>query len=450
MKEHLINFKKYIVQNKLVQKNDAILIAVSGGIDSISMLNLFLKIKDEFNLKLGVIHINHTLRGDESDLDELFVKNIAEKNNLTFFTQKFDTKNYSVQNKIGIQEAARKLRYKYFNEVLKNSKFRKIATAHNFNDNAETIFLNLIRGTGINGLCGIPIKRKNIIRPILFLKRKDIFNYAKNNNIVWREDKSNASNKYKRNLIRNKIFPQIEKQFDISTALNNISVKAIELQSYFKNKIGKIYSEIVSTEKNLIVIDLKKINSTEKILHDFLFYELLKKMNVNPTSEKINKIEMAISSQAGRKYEIGDGFIAQKNNQKLLIYKDENKYEEIVEISEFGKFNFGDYQIEIKKVNSANFKKSKNIEFVDSEKIKFPLKIRNWQINDYFCPIGLNGKKKLSDFFIDNKLSSIEKEKIPILFSDEKIIWVVGLRIDERFKISPNTKKILKLTVKKI
>lgn len=445
----LDKFKDFIRLNSLLQNNDSILIAVSGGIDSMVLLNLFLQIQSEFNLKLGIVHINHSLRNNESDMDARFVKSIAKNKNLFCFIEKTKTKIIAKNNKGNLQEVAREIRYDVFLRTAKENNFNKIATAHNKNDNAETVFMNLTRGTGIFGLQGIPIRRENIIRPLMFASRSEIFQFAKINKIKWREDSSNKSLKYTRNIIRNKIFPFLEKQLNqnIIDSFNNISINSRSVVNYFNSISEELNSKIIKTENDSKILNIEELLKTDSFIRDLIFHEVLTELKIEPTFLKIKSFIDAINLQVGKSIELSGNYNLYRERNNLVVLKNTISSKFYFKIA-----NEGLHQnLEIIKVKKSKFEilRDRNIEYINADKIKFPLTFRNWKQSDYFYPLGLGGKKKLSDYFIEQKIERREKTKIPILLYQNKIIWVVGLRLDDRFKITTETKNIYKLVYRK-
>ncbi len=438
MKEQLNNF---IVNNNLFSKKDCIAVAVSGGIDSTVLLNLLYTL----SYNCIVLHCNFQLRNEESNNDEKFVKEISLKYNYEFITKKFDTKQYADDNGISIQMAARELRYNFFEETRQKYNCKLIVTAHHADDNIETFFINLLRGSGLKGISGIPIKYGKIVRPMLFATREEIYNYAKANNIEWREDSSNKSVKYMRNKIRHNIIPMLEdiKPGSKKTILRNIEHfknTEILLKELLSDKIEKI----VVQNNNEIFININELttsNSGKTIL-----YEIISQYGFNP--KQINKIWETINSFSGKMF-YSKNYCLNKDREQIIISpikKDNHKFKYYIDneqdwISE-------PFEMSIKKTNwnsNQEILKNKNIAILDADIIEFPLVIRRWNHGDYFQPFGMKGFKKLSDFFIDEKISIIEKEKIWIIESSNKICWIINQRIDDRFRITNNTKNVITL-----
>ncbi|HNW69778.1 MAG TPA: tRNA lysidine(34) synthetase TilS [Bacteroidales bacterium] len=437
----LARFLEHIKKNSLCGKSAKILLAVSGGADSVVMAELF----HRAGYKFGIIHCNFRLRGKESDADEAFVRDLAiKKYQVPFFVTHFDTKKFAEQNKLSIQEAARELRYAYFEEIRIKEHFSSIATAHHADDRIETFFINLLRGSGISGLAGIPVKQKNIIRPLLFAFRSEIEAFAAINKLKYRTDSSNKDSKYLRNKIRNKLLPVMEQIYPnyrnaVNTSITNLRNTEVIYRAYLE-KIS-----LVKTNKNgLITISIKELKKLEPASH-YLFEfisafgfnkyvcedicnsldEVSGKIFLSPSHRLVKDrenliIEQLATEAPGRIFFLNDGVKQISHPIKL--------------------------KLAVKKSSGIKaFSEDKNMALLDKDRLVFPLTLRKWQKGDYFYPLGMKGKKKLSDFFTDHKFSVIDKENTWLLCSEDKIVWVIGWRIDERFKISAKTQNMLQV-----
>ena len=435
-------FNNYINNNKLTNKDERILIGLSGGRDSVFMTTMF----QLSGYNIAIAHCNFNLRGKEANNEQKFVESYAKQNSLEFYTINFNTKEYAAKKGISIQMAARDLRYNWFEKIRIENNFDKIAIAHNKNDSVETFLINLTRGTGIKGLTGIKAINGNIIRPILFAKRTEITNYLKQKNISWKDDSSNDSDKYTRNNIRHNIIPEFEemnKDF-ISTMFNNIE-KLDSVYKIYNKEIDYKRKKILirQTDKILINIEiLKKLSPLNTYL-----YEFIKEFNFSP--EQVKDIIEIIDSIPGKQV-ISQSHRIIKDRNYLIISetnKNINKPEFIIKTGtieikvplhlHFDMFNNSNYTIP----------KTNNIASLDYDKVNFPLKLRKWVKGDKFKPFGMNNFKKLSDFFTDNKFSVIDKENTWILTdNDNNIIWIVNNRTDNRYRISDKTTKILQIS----
>jgi tRNA(Ile)-lysidine synthase len=438
-------FKKYIEENNLFGLSDRVLLAVSGGIDSMVMSHLFLAI----GANTGIAHCNFNLRGPESDEDEAFVRQFALINKIPFFSESFDTIGFASEKGISIQMAARELRYKWFEEIRLRNNFYCISVAHNLNDNVETFLINLTRGSGIAGLTGMKPKHKNLIRPLLFASRKSIIEYCNIYKIDFREDRSNAEIKYTRNKIRHVIIPRFK---EINPSFETTIVETAERL----NEINEIISGHISGIRDKVsIISINSISFKINILQTLspkltLLYELFRPYGVakGQLDDLVNLINGKTGSQLNT-----PGYRLIKNRKELVVSKtevDSKDHFEISEIEDFIKFP-GYISAEIQKIEKGfNIPHSSDIACLDVDKISFPMIIRKWKYGDSFYPLGMKQKKKLSDHFIDNKYSVIEKEHCWILESEGKIVWIINDRIDNRFRITSGTKRALIIKVRSL
>jgi len=432
-------FLRYISEKKLCTVKDKILLTVSGGIDSMVMLHLFHK--NGFNI--AVAHVNFQLRGSESDGDEQLVKKICAQFSIPFFSKQVDTRSYALQHSLSTQMAARELRYAWFNELTHQHHFDFVATAHHVNDSIETVLLNFVRGSGMEGYDGIAVKNKNIIRPLLFAMRNEIEIYAQQNKIEWREDSSNASDDYSRNFIRHNVVPLLK---EINPSLENSFQDAVEkiLGASELGNLGlRTWEEKFKTEKeNVIFFSKKGFENFENTAG--LLWNLVKQYGFN--IDQCKNIINALSGQSGKRFSSTD-FELIVDREHLIISKHENELSEVLIEKNQLEAHLGKSILKITSLDKVELSDNNSIALLDADKIQFPLKWRKWKSGDYFFPLGMNHKKKLSDFFIDQKISVAEKETITVLESANEIVWVVGYRIDERFKILGTTKRVIQFSL---
>ncbi|MFO7843267.1 MAG: tRNA lysidine(34) synthetase TilS [Bacteroidales bacterium] len=434
------DFKKYIAINNLCLKDDKLLLGVSGGIDSIVMMHLFRM--SGYNIALA--HCNFQLRDEESDNDEAFVTHLAENYQLPIHTIRFNTPEIAEKEGISIQMAARDLRYEWFEELRQQHHYDYIAIAHNKNDLAETFLVNLVRGTGIKGLTGIKEKAGTIIRPLLFASRKMIDDYCRTNNFEYREDSSNQTTKYSRNLIRHEIIPAFESinPSFIDTMTQNINTLKNTEKIYY-HTIQKTLTEIADEQDKKIYFAIDKIKKLEPV--ETYLFEFL-----NPYGFSVSQINDIIASLDGIS---GKQFFSPTH--RLIKDRDNLIMEEISLVQSkpfFIEETTGQIEYPIPltldkfdKTDDFQINTQKNTAQLDYDKLEFPLTIRKWNKGDYFMPLGMQNLKKVSDFFIDQKVPIPEKEKVWIIESGNKIAWLAGMRIDERFKITQNTTHIFQL-----
>jgi tRNA(Ile)-lysidine synthase len=436
-------FEQFIQKRKLCQKSDKILLAVSGGIDSVVLLDLFVK----EGLSAGVVHCNFGLRGKESDHDEIFVKELADKMSLPVFVNRFETKQYAEKQGISIQMAARDLRYAWFEDIRRTKDYDLIATAHNFDDAVETMIFNLTKGTGLKGLTGIPVRTNNIIRPLLFATRDEIESYARDHNLKYRIDSSNKSTKYHRNYIRHRIIPEFEKINPgfLKTTKNTLA-RLNGLQNVINNWLE--FHEVDYFQHKGEDVFLNK-DFFLRIGEPALLHEIIKVFGFN--YDQTVQIFENLKGRSGKLY-YSDTYVLNSDRSHLVISRKEEQ-EDHFKISENEKsITAKQFKLELEYIDPGKemIKPSPHIGYLDFDKLKYPLEFRNWEKGDWFIPLGMKGKKKLSDFMIDKKIPLNLKNKIMVLLSGASIAWIAGYRLDDRFKIQDDTKKILKITYLKL
>lgn len=441
----LKNFKEYIKKERLFQPKDKLLLAVSGGVDSVVLCELC----HQANIPFTIAHCNFQLRGAESERDEQFVVNLAKKYQAELFLNRFNTEKYAAETKLSIQVAARELRYNWFNEVIDsesftgnidNKKIGKILTAHHADDNVETLLMNFFKGTGIAGMRGILPGQGRLVRPLLFAGKAELAAFAIANNLTFVEDSSNVSDKYTRNYFRNQLIPNIQQVFPKVTENLRGNLERFR-------EIDMVYSEaMLQYKKRLLVhkggevhIPVLKLKSIAPLAT--VVYEIIKDFNF--TAHQVNDVIGLIESDSG-KYINSSTHRIFKNRNWLIVNLLNNFVAKNILIEEKdGEVGFEAGKLQINKCQFTKLNTSLSIAQLDFAKIKFPLLLRKWKQGDYFYPLGMQKQKKVSRFLIDQKLSLAQKEKVWVLEMDKKIIWVVGMRIDDRFKITPQTKEIL-------
>lgn len=439
-------FLQYIKQQELFTNNDQLLLAVSGGVDSTVLCHLCVAAGFTFS----IAHCNFQLRGAESDGDENFVKELAHGLGVNFFSKKFDTKAFKEEHKIGTQEAARELRYAWFAELISTHTLKEpqqniyLLTAHHSSDNAETIVYNFLRGTGVKGLTGIPPKRDFIRRPLLFTNKKQVVDYAGENNISFREDASNNTTDYSRNFIRNQILPEVEKLFpNVQQNINDTAARFTDIQELYEETIAQKIKKLTESKAGEIHIPILKLQKTTGRIT--VLHELIQPFGFTQGQEE--EIWKLSERESGKYIESKTHRIL-KNRNWLIISTLQNEESTIFVIEKENSiiiFPQGQLNVTATKPPET-LETNPNIAMLDSNGIAFPVILRHWKQGDYFYPLGMQKKKKLSRFFIDQKLSLLQKEKTWVLESDKKIFWVVGQRIDDRYKIKPATKNALLIT----
>lgn len=420
-----------------------ILLAVSGGIDSMVMAHLFL----ESGFKAGIAHCNFNLRGEESDGDEEFVKTFAEKMNVPFFKIRFDTQGFAAEKGISIQMAARDLRYRWFEEVRVENNYDFISLAHNQNDNTETFLINLTRGTGIAGLTGMRPAHKHLIRPLLFATRNAIAAYASENSVPFREDRTNADTKYTRNKIRHRILPVFR---EINPSFDNTVAETAERLA----QVNEIISAFLEPLKERIVTrkdGLTAFRTTDIPRGPYartILFELFRPYGLS--AGQAGELEKLAMGRSGGQLFTGDWRLVKNRNEIIVVPRQESSasYYEVQSAEDLKNIGWVTGAKIFRKDHDFTIPSSEKIASLDSDKIVWPVIIRSPHAGDSFFPLGMKSKKKLSDYFIDRKYSIPEKEKKLVLESAGKIAWIIGDRIDNRFKISGSTRNVLRIEVK--
>ena len=432
----LTKFQNHIEQNFHQLKDKKLFLAVSGGIDSMVLLDLFYKLRFD----ICVVHCNFQLRGKESDGDEMLVREICQDRYIPYFIEKFDTLEFAKENKLSIQLAARKLRYDWFQEIISHG-FDYVLTAHHLDDNVETFLINFIRGTGLEGLTGIPAQNGNIIRPLLPFSRLEIENYALENKIQWREDSSNASDKYFRNKLRHDIVPILkELNTGFLDSFQNTLHHLQQAESLVDDASKLVYEKVVEEKDNRLEIHLKPLFEFKNYIA--YLYQWLKNYGFSAWNDIYDLVE----AQSGKQV-FSETHVLLKDREKLILSERKSSIkEEIYSIKSLD--NKVNIPLKLRFSKGVNiFETHSNCIFVDENKLKFPLTLRKWQEGDYFYPSGMNGKKKLSKYFKDEKYSLLDKENQWLLCSENQIVWIIGKRADDRFKSKETTQISIKIVL---
>jgi len=444
---------KFIDRHNLISAGEKVLIALSGGPDSIFALYFFHKYSQRFKIKIAAVHVHHQLRASEADLDEILCKEFCEKLDVEFYTVKINVKSFAKANKLSIEEAARFLRYGEFRRVAEKTGCSKILTAHNMNDNTETVLLNLFKGAGLAGVSGIPIERQNIIRPLLSLTKKEILNYLKENKIQYRIDSSNFSDDFQRNYIRNKIIPAIKE--GINPSLDETLERSSEIfrtsSRLVFSYIEKIFNDFVCFEKGRIEVDLEIIdNFGEDVLGEIFMKSLRKYFAYEFSFDDYLKLIALVRNQTGKKIELSGGLEAFRARKKILIgEKVEEKEFEPVKflIGESAEFEGKTLSTVLIHRKNEQYSAAKKYELISADDLDGMFVLRKWKPGDKFIPLGMKSFKKVSDFLNEQKVPSVLKKDQFVLENNNTIVWVVGLRIDNRYKLTENTKKVCKLWI---
>ena len=445
MKNRLLeHFERYNARHALFSHDDKILLTVSGGVDSMVMLALFV----EAGYNIGVAHCNFLLRGAESDEDEATVTAEAAKYGVPFYNKRFDTQAEMERTGESMEMAARRLRYAWFRELCDEHGYTVIAIAHHINDSIETFFINMLRGTGLRGLTGITNHVGRIVRPLMFATRKEIMDYALHKHIPYREDSSNKSTKYLRNKIRLGLTPRIR---EINPRFPFIMYRNIErlmaAQQFIDCAIDNIYEQVTTFDGGIFTINVEKILNFES--REFVIYEILNS-RFGFKGDTVDSLCRALSQDNSGKRFYSRSHVAYVDRGNIVIepIEDEDCCEVMVREGQQRAYcgNSALY-FELCDVDSlTTYNVADNVALLDADKIKYPLVLRRWTEGDSFTPFGMNGRKKISDYLIDHKVSMPEKKRQFVMLSEGEIAWLIGRRIGDDFRITSKTERVLRIT----
>src|SRR5688572_29738179 len=453
-------FRESISENNLFSPKDKLLLAVSRGVDSVVLCELCKQAGYDFT----IAHCNFQLRGAESERDEKFVRGLGDKYKIEVKVKKFETERFAKENKMSVQEAARSLRYEWFDELISklrvqsdeptidsrltthDSRLTHLLTAHHADDNAETVLMNFCRGTGLHGLTGIPVSYGNTKRPLLIFTKNELIQFAKENNLDFVEDSSNSSSKYTRNLFRNEIIPAISKVYpQVNENLNDNIKRFNEIEKLYRIALVDIKKKLVKKKGTEWHIPVRQLMSYD---NRALIYEIIADFGF--TEKQIDEVIKLAESDSGKYIDSpATNYRIIRHRHWFIISPVKSEESTMIIIEEKDQaLVFEEGNIDIEKIQTSNLKPqtSNNIAYLDAREICFPFILRKWKTGDYFYPLGMKKKKKLSRFFIDQKMSKTEKEKTWVIEMDKKIIWVVGKRIDERYKVTEKTSSVIKIS----
>lgn len=450
----LTRFHEFSRRKGLIAERDRIVVAVSGGVDSTVLLELLAKEQEVFGLTIIVAHFNFQLRGAESDGDEAFVAQRARHYGYEFYVERADTTEYARLQQVGVQEAARVLRYEFFDKLLLSSGFDKIATAHNADDNAETIMMNLFRGAGVSGLSGIPVYRndRRIIRPLLFAERSEIMAFASEERLAFRTDSSNAKDYYTRNYIRQNILPPVKERINpnVVATLNRSSELFRELEAFLAYTARQNYEAVVVHDSNEeLQLSIARLKSNPKLIQQYIVM-LASQAFAGSTLEyeQVQRVLELTEGLSGSRVEIDKNNTVYRDREHLVFKRTEGgsdfKFSVLLERQyQFERFAFSSEIL----AYQGGVLNGHEGEYVDADKVGTDdLILRSWKEGDWFVPLGMKSRKKVSDFFVDTKIPIYKKPFIPILETQRgEVVWVCGYRIDDRFKVTAETQRVLKL-----
>ncbi len=446
--QKVINF---IRDNNLFSAGDKILCALSGGPDSVFLLTFLLKFRRKYKIDIAALHLNHMLRGRSADSDEKFCRNLCGVKKIPFYSVKADIKSEARKQKISVEEAGRQARYSFLQSAAEKNGYTKIATGHNLDDNTETVLLNLIKGTGLKGISGIPVKRGNIIRPLLGISKAEIRSYLLKNKVSSIADKTNLSNDYERNYIRNKIIPLLRKRLNPSldeAVLRSSGIFRI-LASYIDRKTDEA-AGIVMENDEIIKINIDKLRMQDKELHTEIIRKIIERNFMAGLSFKDTMSVLSLlDKKTGAQVQL-PGKISVIRERTYLAVLEKSAFRNIelkINAGKRCKLN-GSYLLISEWKKKPVFNNDKNIEFIDGGRLGSEFIVRRWRPGDKFTPIGMKGTVKVSDFLNAEKVPSAARQARLVLTWNNEIIWVIGSRINEKYKIKQETKRILRLWMK--
>ncbi|MBL7846181.1 MAG: tRNA lysidine(34) synthetase TilS [Cyclobacteriaceae bacterium] len=438
----LSRFQDYLQKYDLAGPTDRVLLAVSGGLDSMVMLHLFRMAKFE----VGVAHGNFGLRGKESDGDEVLVSNYCAKHKIPFYSNRFDTKNYAETHHISLQMAARELRYRWFDELLIQERYHWLATAHHLNDNVETVLLRWSHGSGLDQLCGIPRKNDRIIRPLLFAGRPEIEAFARDAGIVWREDSSNLATHYQRNFMRHEVIPKLKEINPSLETTFGITLEKLEgAAELMRRSIEQLRDSMTRKEGRELFIDK---NLLLLLQHPaFVCYEWLKEYGFEFDRCK-QLVSAAAASQTGARFLALTHVAVVDRDQIIVSPRSTEEYHDVLVEDWQDKAALGPWMMHFHLEPGSSISRDPMLATVDYAKVRFPLLWRKWKPGDAFMPLGMKNTKKISDFLVDEQVPLMEKGRVTVVTSGDDIVWVAGYRVDERFKVTPKTTKVLTMLLR--
>lgn len=456
----------------MLKPDDSVVIGVSGGPDSIALLHILLKLTPNYSLRLGIAHLNHCIRKEDSDKDAEFVASIAKKFNLPCYIKKENIRKYHLEKKLSLEDAARRVRYSFFNSVAETNKFNKIALGHHCDDNAELVLMNLCRGSGPLGLSGIPkVRDRKIIRPLIELKRSELIDFLDKNELQYVSDKSNKDTRYFRNRVRHNLIPLLKTSYNpkIIDTLNRLSSIVSSEEEWIEDLILPVFEKVVlRSEDNTVTLSVSGLCQNHLAAQRRIIRKAVEIIKGNLRRIRLSHIDSAISLLESRwaygKLDFPNRIRIQRSGDILIITREKNalrgldsksnqasKITFLYEVVKPGSIFIKEAGVHMKFTeisidNLPDFGRTgQNTAFFDRESLDFPLVLRNFEPGDHFKPLGMTGTKKVKKYFVDKKIPKAERAKCPILLSQEKIIWIVGHRIDESVKVMPLTRKILKV-----
>jgi len=442
----------FINQFGLIRNGEKLLVGFSGGPDSVFCLYFLNKFKRKFRIEIAAVHVNHNIR-QTSSYDADFCSSFCSEKKIRFFSESVNVLSYAKMNKVSAEEAGRELRYSIFEKLADNYNYDKIVTAHNLDDNAETVLLNLVKGSGLNGLTGIPVQRGKIIRPVLCLSKSEILSYLRQAKINYVIDETNKSNEYQRNFLRNEIIPKLKEKLNpvFPEAVFKLSDNLRNLNEYIEKEVIEFINSGIKIIDSGFELNLK----SSKNIHPFVFSEAIRnfyadKLKIGFQKSDLEKLYKLIQSQKGKKNILRNGWSAIRENDSIVYIKmdfgkksEESPFVDVL-LNSNQKLNI---DVSTLNIDSVSYVKDGKTEFIDADKIHGRLVLRKWKPGDKFIPIGMKNHRLISDFLTDLKFPAAKKKNVFVLVNRNNIVWVVGLRISDDYKITKKTKKIMRLSI---
>lgn len=454
-------FAEFCVRHQLIRSNDYILVAVSGGVDSVVLLQLLVSAATDLQLNLDVVHVNHMIRGKEADRDQAFVEDLSEKYHLQCFSRKLNVPKFVAQKGLSEEEGARILRFRFFDQVLAETGADSVALGHHADDQVETVLDHFLRGSGLRGLSGMAPKRDQFIRPLLFANRSEIETYATSNSLHYLIDSTNELPVYKRNRIRFDLIPYLKKEFNPGLEEVILRTAAImgEVEDYVtQNAISAFETCLITQKKNKIILEIDAFLNYFIAIQKYIVYQVLEHFDIyrsHITSQMMDRIlKLARQAKSGKRVNITSEIQALVDHGQFVFQRETiDRIEILVQPGIDYPLAFEDYIFRANVMKISDFTgfepENRNIEFVDADKLKGRWIIRNFKEGDRFKPLNFSGEKKISNFFTDEKIPLHLRSEIPFLTCSTGIVWIMGFQIDDRFKITEKTKRVVKLQIKR-